>query len=158
MIKNYINWINENSHTHEAATPELLKSLGELGKGLNTEQDIVDAITSLGFERKNIGAEKKTADYLFVDPEGNSKKYISYTTGYVRYNELGKTGWRGTERVIKTPVSRALFTDVKDRLLLILRIALKNTNLYNMWKKSKLPIKEFIQTKKHTIAAKKFGI
>ena len=156
MIKNFEDFLNEAERNTEP-TPDLIKSLSELGKGFENEEEIVKAITTLGFERKKTGLER-TADYVFVDPDGNNKKYISFDSGYVRYNEDG-TSWRGGGKVTtRTPVSRALLPDVKDRLLLILRLALKNTGLYNEFKKSKKTAKDFIETKRGSLIGKRFGI
>jgi hypothetical protein len=157
-IENFEGFLNEGfTNIHDTApAPKLLKSLAELEKGFENEEEIIKAITALGFERKKSGLEI-TADYVFQDPNGDEKKYISYTTGYVRYNEK-YTGWRGEENITRTPISRSLLPDVKDRLLLILRIALKSLNLYNDFKKSHKTTKEFIESKRVMLSGRKFGL
>ena len=157
MIKNFEDFLNEDDNSKEP-TSQLKKSLGELYKGFENNEEIVKAITTLGFERKKTGLER-TADYVFIDPEGNNKKYISYDSGYVRYNEDGISWWGGgVKKTTRTPISRALLFDPKDRLLLILRRALKTTNLYNDWKKSKKTVKDFVENKRGVLTGKKFGI
>lgn len=152
MIKSFVDFVDESNDNEDMPTAALLKSLEDLGKGFKDEEDIVKAITALGFERKKSGLER-TADYVFVDPTGNEKKYISYDRGYVKYNEKSKS-WRGGD----VKVIFCILHDVKDRLLLILRRALKTTYLYNDWKKSKKTAKDFIESKRGTLTGRRFGL
>jgi hypothetical protein len=137
MIKKFTDFLGEHDYTiendavdiNEAANPSLRKSLDELGAGLKTDEDIVKAIEAAGFRRLPTTGKERSADYAFEDPSGKDedKKYISYTNGYVRAVWTGK-GWfsRGTTHM--TPITRDMLPNSRDRLLLILRRAIKISN------------------------------
>ena len=114
----------DDPNDHEI-TPSLRKSLDELGKGLDSNEDIVKAIKKAGLEEIKPSPKDRSADYVFRDPESEyNKRYISYKTGYVR------AVWNGHSHftkgaVVMTPITRAMLPDVRDRLLIILRRARK---------------------------------
>ena len=137
-------------------TPSLRKSLDEMGEKFESEKEIVDAIKLIGFQERST-SKAKTADHIFYDPE-TKKTYISFITGYVRYNETGPSWFSQEDRTHMAPISRALLPDVKDRLLLILRRALKMKGWYAAWKKSNQTLKDFLEANRGVIHAKKYGI
>jgi hypothetical protein len=159
-IKLYEEFTNENV-LRKQVNPTLGKSLEDLGKGFQTDEEIVDAICSLGFQRIQTGKER-SADYAFSDPEEKYKRYISYTTGYVRIFSHG-SGWfgkpaaPGEERIAKGPMSKDILRTSRERLLFILRRALKTVDLYHRWKKSKTDVKTFLETKGGYLNGRKFG-
>jgi len=133
MIKKFTDFLGEHDYTvendavdlNEAANPTLRKSLDELGAGLKTDEDIVKAIEAAGFKRIPSTGAERSADYAFEDPSAKDhKRYISYTNGYVRALWTSNGPWsKGTTHM--TPITRDMLSDSRDRLLLILRRAIK---------------------------------
>ena len=137
-------------------TPAMKKSLDLLGVGLDSVDDVLWAIDFLGVKR--IKEKSRTADYVFRDPKREDLKYVSYTTSYVRSIS---TRMRMIPRQVKsymTPVANMMIRDPKYRLLLLLRIFMKNHDLYNNWKKSKTTIKEFLNNNRGRIKANRYGL
>jgi hypothetical protein len=135
-------------------TPVLRKSLDDLGKGFENEEEIVEAILKLGFQKTS----SKRSDYIFIDPD-RKVKYSSTKAGYVRYYDPNATYWADGEPITtKTPIHSSIIPSSKDRLLLILRRAMKVSDLYKSWKKTNLTVKEFLEKSRGTLAAKRFRI
>jgi len=151
-------------------TPQLKKSLEEIGSGFKSEEDIVRAIEALGFVREPLKANSQTAEYIFKygkDPvSGEDYKYITYSNGYVRAIMPKRFRFTGSpSSKYMAPISDQLIPTSRERLLLVLRRALKKSDLYGMyktWKKenpsSKNPLAEFLEKKRGTITGRKFGI
>ena len=165
MILNYSDFLTEAmlDSPDSIMTPTLRKSLDDMGKGLDSDEDIVKAIKKAGLEEIKPSPKDRSADYVFRDPESEyNKRYISYKTGYVR------AVWNGHGHFTKgagamTPISRAHIPDVRDRLLIILRRARKmifqnNPELYAEWQKSGLEVEEFLEKKRGYIKSKKIRI
>ena len=112
---------------NEAVSATLRKSLDELGTNLKTDEDIVKAIESAGLKKIQPSGGERSADYAFAVPgDKEQKKFISYTTGYVRAIWTSKSYWSGSTPVTKmTPITREKLSSSRDRLLLILRRAIK---------------------------------
>ena len=149
-------------------TDRLKNSLERIGKSFKTDEDIVKAIESLGWEREMTKPNSSSAEYIFVksrDSEtGETSRYITYSSGYVRA-VLPKSGWgrrfsKGTHNM--TPISDQYIPTTRERLLLVLRRALKETDLYKMWIKTNTnsddPVAEFLEKKRGTLLGRKFGI
>jgi hypothetical protein len=156
MIKKFDEFINENFPTE--ISPQLKKSLDELGKGFENDKEIFDAIIMTGFENAKTGKET-SADYVFIDPEtDDEKKYISYRSGYVRAIWLSKSYWSKETVRRMTPITKSTLTTPRERLLFILRRAMKVKNLFDSWKKSGKTAKEFLHNKRGSLGGKKYGI
>jgi hypothetical protein len=121
-----------------------------------TEEDIVNAIVKLGFKKSS--RRTKTGDYVFENPE-NSTFYTSTTNGYVRYTDPTATYWRTGEPITtKTPISKYIFPDAKDRLLIILRLIMKKQGLWKTWKNKKLSAGEFFHQYRGLVTSRNFDI
>lgn len=169
---NYDEFVNESDRRSVAQgspmTPTLKKSLERIGKSFKSDEDIVNAIELLGFERENLDPRSTSAEYSFIkgrDSEtGQPSKYVTYSSGYVRAimpkgfwgRRFSPTGYN------MTPISDQLIPTTRDRLLLVFRRALKESDLYKMWIKtnptSDDPIAEFFEKKRGTLLGKKFGL
>jgi len=179
MIYSYDEFLNEAEGERRSVasgspmTPQLKKSLEEIGSGFKSEEDIVKAIEALGFVREPLKDNSQSAEYIFKyakDPKsGEDYKYITYSNGYVRaIMPQGSFSRRHSSKPTQpnmAPISDQLIPTTRERLLLVLRRALKRSNLYGMykaWKKenpsSKNPVVEFLEKKRGTITGMKFGI
>jgi hypothetical protein len=176
MIYSYDEFLNEAQEERRSVasgspmTPQLKKSLEEIGRGLKSEEDIIKAIEALGFVREPLKANSQSAEYIFKyakDLEsGEDYKYITYSNGYVRaIMPQGSFSRRHSRQPNRAPISDQLIPTTRERLLLVLRRALKRSSLYGMyktWKKenptSKNPVVEFLEKKRGTITGMKFGI
>jgi len=128
---------------------ELDRSLTDLSKGFDNDKEIFDAIILLGFENAKTGKET-SADYVFLDPLSR-KKYISYRNGYVRTFSQ--------ENILRlSPVTRSSLSTSRQRLLFILRRALKINMFFDSWKKSGKTVKEFLHSKRGMLSSKKYGV
>lgn len=149
-------------------TPTLRKSLDRIGKSFKSDEEIVNAIELLGFERESVKPNSGSAEYIFVyakDPStGEAYKYITYSSGYVRaIMPKGSWGRRMGFHTAPnmTPVSDQYIPTTRDRLLLVLRRALKKSDLYKMCKidqTSDDPVAEFFEKRRGVLLGKKFGI
>jgi hypothetical protein len=134
----------------------LRKSLDDLGQGLDTDQAIISMIEHLGF--KHVTSKPvRTADHVFTDKE-TGVTYLSFTTGYVRYNRDSKSRYSSADIVTKAPIVNTIIPDVRDRLLLILRRALKLRGYYSLWAKKKLPLKEFLHQYRGALTGMNYGL
>ena len=165
-------YINESERRSVAAkspmTPVLKKSLERIGKGFQTDEDIVKAIELLGFKREPLKPNSNGAEYIFVygkDPEtGLESRYITYDNGYVRAiipkGSWGRRFSKDTHNM--TPISDQYIPTKRERLLLVFRRALKKSDLYQMWLKTNLtsddPIAEFFEKKRGTLMGRKYGL
>jgi hypothetical protein len=150
-------------------TPTLRKSLDRIGKSFKSDKEIVNAIELLGFSRESVKPNSGSAEYIFVyskDPvTGEAYKYITYSSGYVRAI-MPKGSWGRSMATDTTPnmapISNQYIPTTRDRLLLVLRRALKKSELYKMWIKTDLtsedPIAEFFEKKRGTLLGKKYGL
>jgi hypothetical protein len=138
----------------------------QMREGWKNNEDIADQISLLGFQHIR-DVKSKTADYVFLNTLVNSefpRYYISYTTGYVR--SVTKTRrWFNHKRIdpTMTPINRELFSDQRDRLLIILRNVLKkvkysgDVSFFEAWKKTQLNLPDFLQEYRGKIIGNKFG-
>lgn len=150
-------WISEQElfEMEEEMTPTLRKSLDQIGEGFTDEQEIIDAIELLGLELLK-PSRSRTSDYTFFDPKTKTK-YISYSTGYVRTNTPSKSCF-GVETIAKGPIVKSIIDSSRDRLLFILRRALKLKGFYAKWKDSGLGVKEFLHKVRGYIKGGSFGL
>ena len=153
MILNFDEFLNENSLTD--ITPALKKSLDELGKGFENDKEIYDAIIFLGFEDAKTGRET-SADYVFLDPTAEDD--VSYQNGYVRSISKSKSFFNRGVGIGKGPSTKSRLETPRERLLFILRRAMKEYKLFDEWKKSGKPAKEFIHSMRGSLHGKKYGI
>jgi hypothetical protein len=160
MMKLFDEFINEDD-TDESSylrkpSPVLLKSLESIGKGFDSDREIIEAIERLGFKksRKRITS---SSDFSFDDPDREAARYNSYTNGTVRY-ETDEKRWIGQKNRYLTPITRFKLETSRLRLLLILRAVLKKKDLYKNWKKSGGTVKEFLHSIRGSLAGKEFGI
>jgi hypothetical protein len=172
----YNEFVNESKYDFERRsvakgspmTAILKKSLERLGKSFKTDKDIVNAIEMLGFERESLKSNSSSAEYVFIkgrDKEsGELSRYVTYSSGYVRAilpkSEWGRRHTNTTHNM--TPVTDQFIPTPRERLLLVLRIALKNSDLYREWSKlsksSDISVEEFLEKKRGSLLGKKFGI
>jgi hypothetical protein len=82
--------------------------------------------------------------------------YVSYKDGTVR-KEYRITGGRNKNAHSATRISRSILNTSRERLLLILRLAMKNLDLYDKWEKSGKTVKEFIISKRGELTGNKFN-
>lgn len=139
----------------ETMPPSGRKSLDELHKHFNSDQEIIDTIQLLGLELVNPSKGSRTAEYIF---KSGDDKWISYDSGYVRYNSGKHKSWMGTETVTKTPINDYPLESSTDRLLFILRRAMKLKDIYWEWKKSGMSVKDFLHKIRGSMQGKQFGI
>jgi hypothetical protein len=145
----------EFSELSEDLNPIARKDLDKLGAGFEKDEEIVDAITRVGFRKL---PPKGSGEYVFLDPP-RSTKYVSSTAGYVRYIDPTATYWLTGEPITtKTPVHKGSIESTRDRLLIILRRAMKLNDIYKDWKKSGLNGKDFLEKASTQLTAKKFGV
>ena len=173
MFHSYEEFLNESERGSVAGgnpmTTRLKNSLERIGKSFKTDEDIIKAIEALGFEREPLKANSQSAEYIFryaKNDEGEPYKYITYKNGYVRSSM--PQGWWAKKHSLNpgkphtTPISNQLIPTARERLLLVLRRALKKSDLYQMWIKTNLtsddPVAEFIEKKRGVIAGKKYGL
>lgn len=162
MILNFSEFLRESlvvkpKNTNEI-TPRLRDSLDKLDV-FNTEEEIVAAIKATGFIAVSRKTKDRTCDYAFLDPV-NGYEYRSTTKGYVR-SFIDTKDWRSQEFLkSKTPITRALLPNAKDRLLLIYRRAVKIIlgPLYKSYSNSPENIREFIEKHRGQINSRQFGI
>jgi hypothetical protein len=149
MLKSFDEFLNE------AASPTLRKSLDKLDV-FDDEEEIIQAIIDSGFEQKKPNW-KVSCDYAFLNPT-TEKEYRSYTTGTVR--AIWEPSKYSNKTVWVTRVTRDILPDTKDRLLLILRLALKKSlgNLYDKFIHSNQNIKEFLHSHRGMLGVRKFGL
>jgi hypothetical protein len=171
----YNEFVNESKYDFERRsvaqgspmTPALTKSLSRLGKSFKSDKDIIKVIELLGFRREPLKPNSTSAEYIFVkdrDENLGPLKYITYSSGYVRaeYRSYFMGRLRGGNNVDQTPVSDQFIPTTRDRLLLVLRRALKQSELYPQWlkmsKSSDISVEEFIEKKKPYLISKRFGL
>jgi hypothetical protein len=156
--------LNENEVNEMEMSPRIKKSLERIGKPFKTDQEIVDAIVKMGYIQTN--KRNRTAEYTFYDPKSGNE-YATYSTGYVRAI-MEPSGWakrfmKATQKNM-TPITRFMIPTTRERLLVVLRRVLKQSDLYHMWKKSapKMdsddPVGDFFQVKRGAIIGKKYGL
>ena len=134
----------------------LNKEIEKLGEGFNDLEEIAKAVELAGFTR--LPATKRTGEYVFSNPD-RSVKYVSSTAGWVRYYDPSGYSWSlGQKVTTKTPVHKDRIESPKDRLLVILRLAMKASGIYTDWKKSGLTGKEFFEKNKTRFTAKSIGL
>jgi hypothetical protein len=140
----------------ESEEVEASKDVKKLGDGFSNEEEIVKAIELNGFRK--LPPTRRGGDYVFLDPS-RSVKYVSNSSGYVRYYDpTAKRWWSGQPVTTKTPIHRGLIKSPMDRLVIILRRAMKSNNTYNDWKKSGLSGKDFMEKNKTRLTAKSIGL
>lgn len=169
-FKEFLNESNRRSVAKRSPmTTTLRKSLDRIGKSFKSDEEIVNAIELLGFERESVKPYSGSAEYIFVyaeDPAtGEAYKYITYSSGYVRA-VMPKGSW-GRSMSTNTqpnmaPISDQYIPTTRDRLLLVLRRALKKSDLYKIWIKTNPtlddPIAEFFEKRRGALLGKKFGL
>jgi len=91
---------------------------------------------------------------------GKKYRYITYENGYVRA-EMPGGHWK-IKGYNQTPISDQYIPTTRERLLLVLRRALKKNDLYQLWSKANLksddPVSEFFKKFKGTLAGRKYGL
>jgi hypothetical protein len=143
-------------------SPVLRRSLDKVGKNLKTNQDIINRIKEFGFEEIRPVKKSNAVDHIFKDPYTKMTcLYKSYTNGTVRTHAAGMGMFtRGSENVGRT--TRSYLPDERDRLLFILRIAIKSAldqypGFYKQFMDGSLDIDQFLHQKRGTIKGKEFG-
>jgi hypothetical protein len=167
----YDQFLNENEEKPRRSvrakspmTPILKKSLDRIGKSFKSDEEIVKAIEKLGFVREPLKPNSNGAEYIFVyDTDldtGKKYRYITYENGYVRA-EMPGGHWK-IKGYNQTPISDQYIPTTRERLLLVLRRALKKNDLYQLWSKANLksddPVSEFFKKFKGTLAGRKYGL
>lgn len=164
MLKTFNDFINEGEE--KEMSPVLRKSLDKLDSRLKTIDDVILAITSAGLEQVKLTSRAQTADYSFRIPDDEAGgEYRTYSTGYIKY--IGKyQDWRRGNMSGNTmsPITRERIFDAKDRLLLVLRRAIKlnlegkiGTKQFKEWIESDMDIKDWAHKHRGSMAAKNFG-
>lgn len=180
-IQMFENWmLNEAGRgMQEEINPNLRKILDAMKEGFNSDKEIVEAIEKFGFERQKTGLER-TSDYRFIDNSNpkDRKIYISYTTGYVRTNAKSSSPFmilrdksgnpkkdafgNNIPGVSKGPITKSPLPSATDRLLFILRRAMKVAGFFTDWQKSNkkrgTTIPEFFEKYAGHLTGKKYGI
>jgi hypothetical protein len=132
------------------------KEIQKLVDGFKNEDEIVKAIELNGF--KKLPPTGRGGDYVFLDPS-RRVKYVSSSSGYVRYYDPTARQWRtGQSVTTKTPIHTGLVKSQMDRLAMILRRAMKANDSYSGWKKSGLSGKDFIEKNTTRLTAKSIGL
>jgi hypothetical protein len=175
MFHSYDEFLNESREERGSVaggnpmTKRLKNSLERIGKNFKTDEDIIKAIEALGFEREPLKPNSQTAEYIFryaKNDEGAPYKYITYKNGYVR-SSMPQGWWSKSHssepnKPHTTPISNQVIPTTRERLLLVLRRALKRSDIYQVWIKTNLtsddPVAEFFEKKRGTLAGMKYGL
>lgn len=155
-LKLFESWLNEYNASVLGPMPQKLRTeIDKLGAGFDNDDEIVEAIETFGLKAVH-GRRKYTADWEFLNPNTKeNKRYISYTSGYVR---VVSDSFSPFTKFSRGPINKCKLETTKDRLLFILRRSMKIANMYEEWKKTDIPVKEFIFDNRGKLKGQKFGI
>jgi hypothetical protein len=152
----------EMTSTQHPISPVLRRSLDKVGKNLKSNQDIINRIKEFGFEEIRPVKKSNAVDHIFKDPyKEMACLYKSYTNGTVRTHEAGMGMFtRGSVNIGR--MTRSYLPDERDRLLLILRFAIKSAlgqypGFYKQFMDGSLDLDQFLHQKRGTIKGKEFG-
>lgn len=122
------------------------------------EKTAIEQIVACGYELLEPKNNTRTADAIFRDKYG--RRYVSYSNGYVRHIQPKHyINYFSKEKVeYMSPLVDYMIPDRFDRLLVILRNALKKAGLWKEWTKNRAPLKDWMHSKRGRIQGRKLGI